>query len=126
MTGAAALCARSAYRAGAGMVRLGVPGGDLSEAPASEAVSVALPAEGWSTEALEAAVALRRRGGRARARPRPGRPAAEVRRLVAESPVPVVVDADGLFALGRVDGGELRCRPGPRWCSPPTTASTPG
>ena len=41
--------------------------------------------------------------------------AAEVRRLVAESPVPVVVDADGLFALGRpgcrrphrgtVDGG---------------------
>ena len=28
----------------------------------------------------------------------------EVRRLVAESPVPVVVDADGLFALGRLDG----------------------
>ena len=34
MTGAAALCARSAYRSGAGMVRLGVPGADLSEAPA--------------------------------------------------------------------------------------------
>jgi hydroxyethylthiazole kinase-like uncharacterized protein yjeF len=31
--------------------------------------------------------------------------AGEVRRLVAESPVPVVVDADGLLALGRVDGG---------------------
>jgi ADP-dependent NAD(P)H-hydrate dehydratase / NAD(P)H-hydrate epimerase len=55
MTGAAALCARSAYRSGAGMVRLGVPGGDLSEAQASEAVSVALPATGWATPALEAA-----------------------------------------------------------------------
>ena len=32
--------------------------------------------------------------------------AAEVRRLVAESPVPVVVDADGLFALGRVGGDD--------------------
>jgi ADP-dependent NAD(P)H-hydrate dehydratase / NAD(P)H-hydrate epimerase len=30
--------------------------------------------------------------------------AAEVRRLTEESPVPVVVDADGLFALGRFDG----------------------
>ena len=35
MTGAAALCARAAYRAGAGMVRLGVPGCGLSEAPAT-------------------------------------------------------------------------------------------
>ena len=33
-------------------------------------------------------------------------PATEVRRLVAESPVPVVVDADGLFALGRVGGDD--------------------
>jgi NAD(P)H-hydrate epimerase len=29
---------------------------------------------------------------------------AEVRRLVAESPVPVLVDADGLFALGELSG----------------------
>lgn len=101
MTGAAALCARSAYRAGAGMVRLGVPGSALSASPATEAVSVDLPAEGWSTDALAAA-------GRCAAivvGPGLGRDpttAAEVRRLVAESPVPVVVDADGLFALGSV------------------------
>jgi NAD(P)H-hydrate epimerase len=29
--------------------------------------------------------------------------AADVRRVVAEAPVPVVVDADGLFALGKLD-----------------------
>ena len=34
MTGAAGLCARAAYRAGAGMVRLGIPGGDLADLPA--------------------------------------------------------------------------------------------
>jgi NAD(P)H-hydrate epimerase len=102
MTGAAALCARSAYRAGAGMVRLGVPGAALSASPATEAVSVELPGEGWAAAALEA-------GSRCAAvvvGPGLGRhpsTAAEVRRLVAESPVPVVVDADGLFALGRVD-----------------------
>ena len=103
MTGAAGLCARSAYRAGAGMVRLGVPGGRLAEAPATEAVSVTLPADGWSGRALEAA----ERCAAVVVGPGLGRrpaTAAEVRRLVAESPVPVVVDADGLFALGPVDG----------------------
>lgn len=103
MTGAAALCARSAYRSGAGMVRLGVPGAALSESPASEAVSVELPATGWSTPALEAAERCRA----VVVGPGLGRdPAAaqEVRRLVDESPVPVVVDADGLFALGAFPG----------------------
>ena len=104
MTGAAALCARAAYRAGAGMVRLGVPGAPLAEAPASEAVSVQLPADGWSDDALEAAgrcavVVVGPGLGR-----HPGT-AGDVRRLVERSPVPVVVDADGLFALGRLDGG---------------------
>jgi hydroxyethylthiazole kinase-like uncharacterized protein yjeF len=110
MTGAAALCARSAYRAGAGMVRLGVPGGKLSEAQASEAVSVALPGSGWAASALEAA----ERCGAVVVGPGLGRDpsaAAEVRRLVEESPVPVVVDADGLFALGQFEGdGRLRAR----------------
>ncbi len=55
MTGAAGLCARAAYRAGAGMVRLGVPGLDLADSPATEAVSVALPGDGWAADALEAA-----------------------------------------------------------------------
>ena len=110
MTGAAALCARSAYRTGAGMVRLGVPGAALSEAPASEAVSVLLPAEGWSADALEVAA----RCSAVVVGPGLGRhptTATEVQRLVGESPVPVLVDADGLFALGRLAGGHpLRAR----------------
>jgi NAD(P)H-hydrate epimerase len=110
MNGAAALCARSAYRSGAGMVRLGVPGGDLSEAPTSEAVSVSLPADEWATDALEAATrcaAVVVGPGLGRA----GSVAAQVQRLVAESPVPVVVDADGLFALGSVAArGPVRAR----------------
>ena len=100
MTGAAELCAHAAYRAGAGMVRLGVPGADPALLTAGEAVATELAAEAW-----------------ARRRPRDGRPAvaalvvgpglgraqdtaAEVRTLVAAAPVPVVVDADGLVALG--------------------------
>jgi hydroxyethylthiazole kinase-like uncharacterized protein yjeF len=112
MTGAAAMCARAAYRAGAGMVRLGVPGAALSESPATEAVSVSLPGDGWSTPALEvasrcSAVVVGPGLGRDEAT------AADVARLVAESPVPVVVDADGLFALGSVAGGPPLARRSP-------------
>ncbi len=102
MTGAAELCARAAYRAGAGMVRLGVPGGDRGALAASEAVGIELPAAGWAEDALTG-------GDRCRAvvvGPGLGRaPGAgdEVRRLISGSPVPVVVDADGLTALGRID-----------------------
>ncbi len=106
MTGAAAMCARAAYRSGAGMVRLGVPGAALSESPASEAVGVALPGQGWATEAL----AVASRCSAVIVGPGLGRePAtvAEVKRLVAEAPAPVVVDADGLNALGRLEGGCL-------------------
>ena len=103
MTGAAALCARAAYRSGAGMVRLGVPGLALARSPASEAVGVRLPARSWADAALEAAsrcsaVVVGPGLGR-----EPGT-AGDVARLVADSPVPVVVDADGLQALGRVGG----------------------
>jgi NAD(P)H-hydrate epimerase len=101
MTGAAALCARAAYRSGAGMVRLGVPGLGLADSPATEAVSILLPALDWASAALDAAsrcsaVVVGPGLGR-----QPGT-AADVARLVADSPVPVVVDADGLHALGRV------------------------
>jgi ADP-dependent NAD(P)H-hydrate dehydratase / NAD(P)H-hydrate epimerase len=105
MTGAAALCARSAYRSGAGMVRLGVPGGDLSEAPASEAVSVDLGGAEWSPAAVEAAgrCAVVVVGPGVGRDPSTG---AQVRDLVARSPVPVVLDADGLFALGTLSAGD--------------------
>ncbi len=101
MTGAAAMCARAAYRAGAGMVRLAVPGASLSALPATEAVGIPLTDPAWSSAALAAAS----RCSAVVVGPGLGRDpstAAEVARLVAESPVPVVVDADGLFALGQL------------------------
>lgn len=102
MTGAAVLSAQGASRAGAGMVRLGVPGADPSMLPATEAVGIALPEVGWATAALEAA----QRCHAVVVGPGLGRSAevaADVRALVRRSPVPVVLDADALVALGRVD-----------------------
>jgi hydroxyethylthiazole kinase-like uncharacterized protein yjeF len=102
MTGAAGLCAMAAYRAGAGMVRLGIPGADVGDTPASEAVSVSLPQAGWADEALSQA----ERCQVVVVGPGIGRDdstAADLRRLVDRSPVPVVVDADGLYALGQLD-----------------------
>jgi NAD(P)H-hydrate epimerase len=102
MTGAAGLCAEAAYRAGSGMVRLGVPGGALRDLPSTEAVGLELPAVGWVSEALTAAdrcqaVVVGPGLGRAEGT------GDDVRHLLAGSPVPVVVDADGLHGLGRVD-----------------------
>lgn len=102
MTGAAAMCARGAYRAGSGMVRLGVPGGALGDLPATEAVGVELPADGWADVVLDVASRCRSTVvgpgiGRAKGT------GAQVRWLVARSANPVVVDADGLSVLGRLD-----------------------
>jgi hydroxyethylthiazole kinase-like uncharacterized protein yjeF len=99
MLGAPSLASTAALRAGSGYVRLGVPGGALSELPRAEAVGVSLPAEGWDAEALVAlercrALVVGPGLGRSEAT------AAAVRRLVARAPVPVVVDADGLYAIG--------------------------
>jgi hydroxyethylthiazole kinase-like uncharacterized protein yjeF len=102
MTGAAGLCAMAAYRAGAGMVRLGIPGADVGDTPASEAVSVSLPQAGWADEALTQA----ERCQVVVVGPGIGRDdltATDLRRLVDRCPVPVVVDADGLYALGQLD-----------------------
>jgi NAD(P)H-hydrate epimerase len=99
MSGAAELCAHAAYRAGAGMVRLGVPGADPALLTAGEAVATELSSDSWAAAALEMvhrchALVVGPGLGRAAAT------GAEVRTLVAEAPVPVVVDADGLVALG--------------------------
>jgi NAD(P)H-hydrate epimerase len=98
MTGAAALCARAAMRAGAGMVRLGVPG--LSEPVAPlEAVGRVLPAAGWDGAVLSELD----RFGALLVGPGLGRAEetrAAVRAVVAAAPVPAIVDADGLVALG--------------------------
>lgn len=98
MWGAPLLVARGAMRAGSGYVRLGVPGG--MEMPAGhEAVAVDLPASGWADAVLpelERCQALVLGPGLGRS----DETAKQVRRLVADSPVPVVVDADGLNVLG--------------------------
>jgi hydroxyethylthiazole kinase-like uncharacterized protein yjeF len=98
MTGAAVLAATAAGRAGAGYVRLSSPGvpPPLPGAPV-EVVGTAIAEQGWAEEVL---------GGAERFRSLvvgPGlgeRGAADVRRVVAEAIVPVVVDGDGLRALG--------------------------
>ncbi|MCA1692356.1 MAG: NAD(P)H-hydrate dehydratase, partial [Actinobacteria bacterium] len=101
MTGAANLCARAALRSGGSTVRLGIPG--VPPAPDSlEVVGRTVPATGWDAtvlEELDRMKALVVGPGLAR-----GEGTGEaVRRLVAEAPVPTLVDADGLFALGSVD-----------------------
>lgn len=119
MTGAARLSALGAYRGGAGMVRLGIPGADPDDLPVSEAVGLALPMKQWAGDALEMAE-------RCRALvvgPGLGRsPAtiAEVRRLLSSFRGPVVVDADGLFALGsgREAAEVLAQVPGPAVLTP--------
>ena len=99
MMGSATFCSLAAMRAGAGMVQLGVPGAGPRDLPSSEVVAHGLPAERWDIDVLGVV-------GRCRALvlgPGLGRSdaaAAVVRRLVAECPVPVLVDADGLNVLG--------------------------
>ncbi|MEA2971924.1 MAG: ADP-dependent NAD(P)H-hydrate dehydratase / NAD(P)H-hydrate epimerase [Actinomycetota bacterium] len=101
MTGAAHLCARAAMRAGAGTVRLGIPGVP-PDPPYLEVVGRSIPAEGWADDVLADL-------GRTKALvvgPGLGRSdagGAEVCRLVASAPVPTIVDADGLYALGTAE-----------------------
>ena len=97
MRGAAALASLAALRAGAGYVRLSVPGGEPDAAVPTEVVFHPLPAEDWH-EQLDTA-----RFGSLVVGPGLGRQpatAASVRRLVAEATVPLVLDGDALAALG--------------------------
>jgi NAD(P)H-hydrate epimerase len=99
MTGAAHLTARAAQRAGAGMVRLGTPG--LADDPGrpTEAVGLDLPPDGWG----DAVVAVADRFGAVAVGPGLGASDAtrDGLRRVLETEHPVVVDGDGLSALGR-------------------------
>jgi hydroxyethylthiazole kinase-like uncharacterized protein yjeF len=86
--------------AGAGMIRLGPPGDPVAAWP-TEAVRMHLPPEGWSGAFLEAAskckaVVVGPGLGTGEA------VAEEIRAVVANAPVPLVIDADALTALGDV------------------------
>jgi len=106
MAGAPQLAGHAAARCGAGMVVCGVPGPDTAaRASGSELVTRALPAtaEGaLDAGAADAVLADIERFRVVAIGPGLGRDArtqAAVRRLVAECPLPIVVDADGLNAL---------------------------
>ena len=96
MTGAAHLAACAAQRTGAGMVHLSVPGSSTSGE--HEYVQRALPEVGWSAEVLASldrfqALVIGPGLGRLETT------VAAVRDVLRQSPVPTVVDGDGLFAL---------------------------
>jgi NAD(P)H-hydrate epimerase len=114
MTGAAELAATAALRAGAGYVRRSSPGidpatpGTGASAPI-EAVTTALPAAGWAAD-VEADLD---RFGALAVGPGLGTGdgvATDVRRLVT-APLPMVIDGDGLGALGDELAAALGARP---------------
>jgi NAD(P)H-hydrate epimerase len=118
MTGAADMSARAAMRSGAGTVRLGVPGHPPSPR-FPEVVGRPLPATDWDADVaadLDRVKAMVIGPGLGRS---DGTRAA-VRGLLAVARVPVVVDADALFALGALDDPVrvLRSRPGPTVLTP--------
>ena len=119
MTGAADMAARAAMRSGAGTVRLGIPG--VPPNPRfSEVIGRDLPAENWDEDVVAGdlgrmkALVLGPGLGRSDAT------AAAVRRLLATAELPVVIDADALYALGSLDDPPrfLRRRPGPTILTP--------
>lgn len=111
MTGAAHLAARGAQRAGAGYVRLSSPGVDDDPLRPTEAVGVSLPPEGWAGSVL----ADLERFSALVVGPGLGRSVdADVRRIVADAPCPIVVDGDALGALGADAPDLLRPR---RWAT---------
>jgi NAD(P)H-hydrate epimerase len=124
MTGAPSFVSHAAMRAGAGIVWCGVPGEEAAaRASGTEVITKALPAtpdgaldEPAASEVLKAADRFRvlvvgpGLG-------RDDRTAAAVRRIVAEAPVPLVLDADGLNALAG-DLGPPRARSAPTVLTP--------
>jgi NAD(P)H-hydrate epimerase len=102
MLGAARFSSSAAQRAGAGMVRWCVPGAAPDSLPASEAVARAVPAADFAEVVLEELARCQAMVIGPGLGSNPG-VVASVRSLVARAEVPVIVDADGLGALGPVD-----------------------
>jgi NAD(P)H-hydrate epimerase len=119
MTGAAYLAASAAQRTGAGMVHLSVPGAQLNSGE-HEYVQRPFPATNWAKEATASldrfqSLVIGPGLGRDEAT------VAAIRTVVQHSPVPTVVDGDGLFALAwSTDGAAsaLREREAPTVLTP--------
>ncbi|MBN2623272.1 MAG: NAD(P)H-hydrate dehydratase, partial [Acidimicrobiales bacterium] len=117
MTGAAHLAARAAQRAGAGMVRVATPGLDHDPGLPTEAVGVAVPSAGWDGPVLDQV----ERAGALVVGPGLGRGApteAAIHHLAISAHVPVVVDGDGLTALGGQSAEVLARRDAPTVLTP--------
>jgi NAD(P)H-hydrate epimerase len=98
MEGSAVLCTRGAMAGGAGMIRLGSPGNPAAAWP-TEAVRASLEASHWAGAFLAAtekcrAVVIGPGLGTGSATQE------EIRAVIAAAPQPLVIDADGLTALG--------------------------
>jgi hydroxyethylthiazole kinase-like uncharacterized protein yjeF len=124
MTGAPWLASRAALRAGAGYVQLSMPGVDPSVLPPGELVHHRVAASGWHGDVLEGLSRFKvlvigpglgpvtganegagpGGAGSVGAGPSGQLPGGEVGLVVASAPVPVVVDADGLNAIGTLEG----------------------
>jgi hydroxyethylthiazole kinase-like uncharacterized protein yjeF len=125
MTGAAILAATSAYRAGAGLVTLAVPQGILPvvEGAVTEATFLPLPETedgAISEDAWPLLEGRLRQAGAAAIGPGLTTDLSTsklVRRLVAECPVPFVLDADGLNAFAG-QGALLQARRAPAVLTP--------
>ena len=94
MTGAAALAASAAQRAGAGMVQLAMPGASGNEGP-TEAVVLPLPAHGWASDAFNG---LDDRVRAVLVGPGLGRDDPQSVRAMLDVAVPLVLDGDALTA----------------------------
>jgi NAD(P)H-hydrate epimerase len=113
MTGAPWLVSRAALRAGAGYVRLSMPGVDPSVLPPGELVHLPVPASGWHAKVLEELSRVKALvvgpGLGPMVGPSTGPaphdlPGGEVGLLVSAADVPTVIDADGLNAIGSLEG----------------------
>ena len=111
MTGAAWLVSTAAMRAGAGYVRLGVPGAEPGDTglPPSEIVVTSLAGGDWVDAVLSdlgrfaALVVGPGLGSSGQGAGGVLGASSAVGRLVRSAPVPVIIDADGLNALGSLD-----------------------
>lgn len=117
MTGAAHLTARAAQRAGAGYVRLSTPGLEDDPGRPTEAVGAVLPAAAWGVAVADevdriAALAIGPGLGRSTG------VEVEVRHVLERVRLPVVLDGDGLAALGDDPAAVLAGRPGPTVLTP--------
>lgn len=116
MLGAPTMSTTAAFRAGAGYVRLSVPGVDRLDAPL-ESVVVEVPAAGWDTPVVDEAHRFRALA----VGPGLGRSpeaAASVRAVLAAVDVPVVLDGDALWSLGTDAAVILGARSAPTVLTP--------